>query len=296
MIDKFSFRCGVEGARHGIYFLPTAVAEEIHKKIEGSEYTKNKGISFRCLWGDPRIKILQEILESFGVKIYSWKNQSILHLKNKDGVVMQRELTFNDQDLDEAEYLALEGAEVRLELDDYFYGATGPRAGVASKVKHSFQFGRDHFDRGCILVGPKGKTLLQASDLKGFTFQEIELRGKKAGEEKFRTWHLESDIDVPMIADDYVDNDGNILTTYPDSGTCYPDTPWFPAVYRYHKKMIKESKSDFFLTVEAFGRDNRDRFKNAPVTRFKVPIISQKFRQFCIKQKWKINCRPIVLI
>lgn len=288
MKDKISLSCAIEGAKSGVYFLPQKIAEKIIQEVNGVEKTDNFGLLFTCCSDDERMEKILSILQDNNVGIYSWKNRSVLNRKNRDGVVIWRELEFDDQDLDDLEYLELGGADVRLPLDDHFYGATGPRTGLASKVKPSFQLGRDFFDWGCILAGSKGKTLLENSDLQGFRFEELELRGKKAKDEKFRTWQLVNDFDAPPIADDYVVDGGEITASYPQDGSCLPNTPWFPCVYRYDRKILENLKPDFFLSREAFGNDGRVRFRKA--------IISQKFRQFCINQKWKIICSPVLLV
>ena len=98
-------------------------------------------------------------------------------------------------------------------------------------------------------------------------------------------WLLWSERRLPPMKNRFVHEDGTEHLPG-DTATRNVDDPFFPPLYRYDRSAVEALGAvDVLLTQEAFGWT------------YTVPmlIVSQRFRQWCRKQKLRCEWVPIAL-
>ena len=165
------------------------------------------------------------------------------------------------------------------------------------KIKRS-QLKRQPFGRTCSWSKPVCRDsfgrAMAVESFAGLVFQPVEIIGQKAGDEAI--WALSSDREMPTLLNQFVCEDG---TDYDRSKAlgCYVDDFHYPPILRFPAKQVRLMEPfDVAITKERPHHKQGPGFTGDVMKRFDPYfIVSRHFREWCLKQKLKIEWWPVVL-
>lgn len=138
-----------------------------------------------------------------------------------------------------------------------------------------------------LVLTPSAETRTLA-DEKGHIFREVTPGEQNHIEKQGRYWELTSSVILPPMPPD------RVVRHFPDDDVHVAgirDGEYFDKEIHYPTSAIRKLEPfDFALTHEIFGAKSWQEF---PGERW--PIVSQRFRQFCLAQKLKVSWIPVRL-
>ncbi len=236
--------------------------------------------------GHPVIPKVIKVLESHGYKMPPngfFRTHSI-----KGYIRIEYIRDFDETDLNAAKYLYYN--DVSSDLSVWTDGRTA-RGNIAIKA--------ESISRRCRIVGDScGAFLVTDSVHKGFLkekfkhlqFRRCEVVGPKAEEfEDYPIWELTSDLTLPKVSPTckyYSSDDGLPVPNASKQSVPHDGLHW-PALVRYRAKDIQK--------VEPFDVAHLWEPSFLNLGFWREIIVSQRFYQFCLKNKYKISVTPVIL-
>lgn len=190
---------------------------------------------------------------------------------------------YEQSDYDSAEFLLLRRQrEIQLdhERDD-----NGRLLLVASKAKTSIKLGR--IFPNWIIVSDRVKRSLETEKFKGLEFGEVVLKGKSIHAAREPFWELKSSVVLPRIANRHQFVHPGMSTPEPFTGDYSKMIMLHDPPFRTGEVHYQKSDIDLLLPFD-IARTFENFMEPHPAL-----IISQRFYQFCLKNKIPVNVQPV---
>ncbi len=135
------------------------------------------------------------------------------------------------------------------------------------------------------------KAAMESMNFAGLKFVECEMVGQS--KKDIRLFELSSKIVLPRTINAFSGEDGMLLSEYKDEGTCLISENSFPRQMAYKREAVASFPDfDVAITHENFGVNVPG--KSPSKFRFPMLVVSPKFREWCLKQKYrKLEFCPI---
>ncbi len=260
-----------------------------------------RGINVREPADSPRLKEMFAFLEEKTGKVPNWdKFRPVLNDPARFQVHGFRE--FDPEEVEQADYcvvVPLQRVVVEGER------LSGRRLRVKRADILRCPFGGNSWRSQEMLCTGSTRRLLEAESFVNLTFQEVEVIGKKPPVEAL--WRLDGERALPPVLNKLVNQygdsvvredpgwwrDGEFVGTREQLRAlgCWAEDFYYPAVLRFDQAKVQRELGVFDVAPTAEG------WKGGSVaTRQPYLICSRRFREFCMKQRWKLEWWPVELV
>ncbi len=188
---------------------------------------------------------------------------------------------YEDADIDSAELLLLGYQHKLKEVDGLERDEQGRMAVMASDVKPNLKFGST-WPNNLIIVSSATRQMLEGSGLIGLRFDPVTLRGRLSIPESDWPWELHSTLTLPKLANTHKLIHRGRGAAEPFQGdysreVLIDDEPFFGAELHYRRSDLTALGAfDIANTFEKYSMPH-------PM------VISQRFYQYCLKHKIRLN-------
>ena len=249
------------------------------------EYKKNEVDWWEVLLpeNDPKLAAILEFINNLGLLPYTKSHPWYRKVGKPNLFLIKKMYEFTPHEYNDAPFLEMAG-EIEMGEHKHLHFDSPILVRVKSKIP---PIGRAEGAKGPICTQTI-KQAMETEGFKGFTFTPVVVGGSRQSSEPL--WEIWSNCMMPPMCSPLVDDDGTPVIPDHYANGCHPAESEFPHIYRYTSEAIASMAGvDAAVTHEDFGPKTK-------LCEMRRLLVSQRFRQWALKNKINLNYDPIIVV